>query len=287
MKTILTSKTKKATISTDGPFVVIGEKINPTGRKKLAAALQEGNLDYVRDLARKQIEAGADILDVNVGMAGTDDEEFLPKIVKMLVDEFDIPLCLDTPNPKALAAALPLVQGRALVNSVNGEEKSLEAVLPIVKEHNAAVIGLTIGEGGISNDPEKRLEAARKIIERAARIGIPIEDIVIDPLVMTVGADSNAGLVTLTTIELVRREFGVNVNLGASNVSFGLPERDVINQAFLALAIGAGATCAITDPMKYSLGVKAIDLLRGRDGYGAKYLKYYRAHAPEAVPPKM
>jgi 5-methyltetrahydrofolate--homocysteine methyltransferase len=284
MKTILTSKTKKATISTDGPFVVIGEKINPTGRKKLAAALQEGNLDYVRDLAKKQIEAGADILDVNVGMAGTDDVEFLPKIVKMLVDEFDMPLCLDTPNPKALAAALPLVQGRALVNSVNGEEKSLEAVLPIVKEHNAAVIGLTIGEGGISNDPEKRLEAARKIIERAAQIGIAIEDIVIDPLVMTVGADSSAGLVTLTTIELVRKEFGVNVNLGASNVSFGLPERDVINQAFLALAIGAGATCAITDPMKYSLGLKAIDLLRGRDSYGAKYLKYYRAHAPEKAP---
>jgi 5-methyltetrahydrofolate--homocysteine methyltransferase len=281
MKTIISSKTKKATISTDGPFVVIGEKINPTGRKKLAAALQEGNFDYVRDLARKQIEAGADILDVNVGMAGTDDVEFLPKIVKILADEFDIPLCLDTPNPQALAAALPLVQGRALVNSVNGEEKSLEAVLPIVKEHGAAVIGLTIGEGGISNEPEVRLAAAAKIIERAAQIGIPIEDIVIDPLVMTVGADSNAGLVTLTTIELVRKEFGVNVNLGASNVSFGLPERDVINQAFLALAIGAGATCAITDPMKYSLTLKAIDLLRGRDSYGAKYLKYYRAHAPE------
>lgn len=281
MKTILKSKTKKATISTDGPFALIGEKINPTGRKKLAAALQEGNLDYVRDLAQKQIDAGADILDVNVGMAGTDDVEFLPKIVKMLVDEFDIPLCLDTPNPKALAAALPLVQGRALVNSVNGEEKSLEAVLPVVKEYGAAVIGLTIGEGGISNEPEKRLAAAAKIIERAGRLGIPVEDIVIDPLVMTVGADSNAGLVTLTTIELVRKEFGVNINLGASNVSFGLPERDVINQAFLALAIGAGATCAITDPMKYALGIKAIDLLRGRDSYGAKYLKYYRAHAPE------
>lgn len=281
MKTILTSKTKKATISTDGPFVLIGEKINPTGRKKLATALQEGTLDYVRDLAQKQIEAGADILDVNVGMAGTDDVEFLPKIVKMLVDEFDIPLCIDTPNPKALAAALPLVQGRALVNSVNGEEKSLEAVLPIVKEHGAAVIGLTIGDGGISNEPEKRLAAAAKIIERAGRLGIPAEDIVIDPLVMTVGADSNAGLVTLTTIELVRKEFGVNINLGASNVSFGLPERDVINQAFLALAIQAGATCAITDPMKYGLTLKAIDLLRGRDSYGAKYLKYYRAHAPE------
>jgi len=282
MKTIIKSKTKKAEINTDGPFVVIGEKINPTGRKKLAAALQEENYDYVRGLAKKQIEAGADILDVNVGMAGTDDAVFLPRIVKILVEEFDIPLCLDTPNPKALAAALPLVQGRALINSVNGEDKSLEAVLPLVKEHNAAVIGLTIGEGGISNDPEMRLAAAAKIIEHAGRIGIPIEDIVIDPLVMTVGADNNAGLVTLTTIEMVKREFGVNVNLGASNVSFGLPERDTINQAFLALAIQAGATCAITDPMKYSLSIRAIDLLRGRDGYGMRYLKYYRAHAPVA-----
>ncbi|MEP0805914.1 MAG: dihydropteroate synthase [Chloroflexota bacterium] len=282
MKTILRSKTKKVEISTEGPFTIIGEKINPTGRKKLAAALQEGNLDYVRDLARKQIEAGADLLDVNVGMAGTDDVDYLPTIVKMLVEEFDIPLCLDSPNPKALAAALPLVQGRALVNSVNGEDKSLEAVLPLVKEYGTAVIGLTIGEGGISNDPQARLAAAAKIIERAGKLGIPLEDIIIDPLVMTVGADSNAGLVTLTTIELVRKEFGVNINLGASNVSFGLPERDVINQAFLALAIGAGATCAITDPMKYSLTIKAIDLLRGRDGYGMRYLKFYRTHTPPA-----
>ena len=281
MKTIISSKTKKATISTDGPFIVIGEKINPTGRKKLAAALQEGNLDYVRDLAKKQVEAGADILDVNVGMAGTDDVDFLPRVVQMLVSEFDIPLCIDTPNPKALAAALPFVAGKALINSTNGEDRTLDAVLPLVKEHKAAVIGLTIGEEGISNDPEVRLAAAGKIIERAGKLGIPIEDIVIDPLVMTVGADSNAGLTTLTTIEMVRREFGVNVNLGASNVSFGLPERDVINAAFLGLAIGAGATCAITDPMKYSLTIKAIDLLRGRDGYGMRYLKYYRAHAPE------
>ena len=286
MKTTLQSKSKKAVIDTDGPFTMIGEKINPTGRKKLAAALQEGNLDYVRDLAKKQIDAGADILDVNVGMAGTDDVDFLPKVVQMLVTEFDIPLCIDTPNPKALAAALPLVTGKALVNSVNGEDKSLDAVLPLVKEHKAAVIGLTIGEEGISNDPEVRLAAAKKIIERATKIGIPVEDIVIDPLVMTVGADSKASFVTLTTIELVRREFGVNVNLGASNVSFGLPERDVINQAFLALAMSAGASCAITDPMKYALTIRAIDLLRARYDYGMRYLKYYRAHPPEPAPAK-
>lgn len=286
MKTILQSKTKKAVIDSDGPFMMIGEKINPTGRKKLAAALQEENYDYVRELAKKQIEAGADILDVNVGMAGTDDVYYLPKVVKILVDEFDIPLCLDTPNPKALAAALPLVPGKALVNSVNGEDKSLDAVLPLVKEYNAAVIGLTIGEEGISNDPKIRLAAAKKIIERAAKIGIPIEDIVIDPLVMTVGADSKASFITLATIEMVRREFGVNINLGASNVSFGLPERDIINQAFLALAMGAGASCAITDPMKYGLTIRAIDLLRARDEYGMRYLKYYRAHPPVPAPPK-
>ena len=283
MKTILQSKSKKAVIDSDGPFTIIGEKINPTGRKKLAAALQEVNLDYVRDLAKKQIDAGADILDVNVGMAGTDDVDFLPKVVQMLAGEFDIPLCLDSPNPRALAAALPFVPGKALINSTNGEDRTLDAVLPLVKEHKAAVIGLTIGEEGISNDPEIRLAAADKIIKRAAQLGIPLEDIVIDPLVMTVGADHNASAVTLRTIELVRKEFGVNVNLGASNVSFGLPERDVINQAFLALSISAGATCAITDPMKYGLTIKAIDLLRAKDDYGMKYLKYFRAHPPVAA----
>jgi 5-methyltetrahydrofolate--homocysteine methyltransferase len=283
MKTTLQSKTRKVVINTDGPFTMIGEKINPTGRKKLAAALQEGNLDYVRDLAKKQIAAGADLLDVNVGMAGTDDVDYLPRVVEMLVSEFDVPLCIDSPNPRALAAALPLIAGKALVNSTNGEDRTLAAVLPLVKEHQAAVIGLTIGEEGISNDPEMRLAAAARIIERATQLGIPTEDIVIDPLVMTVGADHNAATVTLRTIELVRKEFGVNINLGASNVSFGLPERDVINQAFLALAISAGASCAITDPMKYGLAIKAIDLLRARDEYGMKYLKYYRAHPAVAT----
>lgn len=281
MKTELTSKTKKAVLNTDGPFVVIGEKINPTGRKKLAAALQEGNLGYVRDLATRQIEAGADVLDVNVGVPGVDDVALLKQVVKLLADEFDVPLCLDSPNPAALAAALPLCPGRTLVNSVNGEEKSLNAVLPLVKEHGAAVIGLTMDDNGIPNDSETRLAIAEKIIERAAKLGIPADDIVIDPLVLTVGADQKASSVTLQTIEMVRREFGVNVNIGASNVSFGLPERDVVNVAFLSMAIYAGATCAITDPMKYSLHIRATDLLRGRDANAVRYLKYYRKHPPE------
>jgi 5-methyltetrahydrofolate--homocysteine methyltransferase len=281
MKTELTSKTKKVAIDTEGPFVVIGEKINPTGRKKLAAALQEGNLDYVRDLAGKQVAAGADILDVNVGVPGVDDVALIQQVVKLLVEEYDAPLCLDSPNPAALAAALPLCPGRTLVNSVNGEEKSLSAVLPLVKEHGAAVIGLTMDDNGIPNDAETRLSIAEKIIERAAKLGIPADDIVIDPLVLTVGADQLASSVTLRTIEMVRREFGVNVNIGASNVSFGLPERDTINLAFLSMAIYAGATCAITDPMKYALHIRASDLLRGRDANALRYLKYYRAHPPE------
>lgn len=281
MKTELISKTKKAVFDTEGTFVVIGEKINPTGRKKLAAALKDGNLDYVRELADKQIAAGADVLDVNVGVPGIDDVAMLSQVVQLLTDEYDIPLCLDSPNPKALAAALPLCSGKTLVNSVNGEEKSLEAVLPLAKEHGAAVIGLTMDDDGIPNDAESRLAIAEKIIERAAKLGIPADDIVIDPLVLTVGADQKASSVTLQTIEMVRREFGVNVNLGASNVSFGLPERDVVNMAFLSMAIYAGATCAITDPMKYTLHIRATDLLRGRDANAMRYLKYYRKWAKD------
>lgn len=281
MKTELTSKTKKVVLDTEGPFVVIGEKINPTGRKKLAAALQEGNLDYVRTLATRQVEAGADILDVNVGVPGVDDVALIQQVVKLLAEEYDVPLCIDSPNPAALAAALPLCPGRTLVNSVNGEEKSLETVLPLVKEHGAAVIGLTMDDNGIPKDAEMRVAIAEKIIERAAKLGIPADDIVIDPLVLTVGADQMASSITLETIEMVKREFGVNVNVGASNVSFGLPERDTINLAFLSMAIYAGATCAITDPMKYSLHIHATDLLRGRDANALRYLKYYRKHPPE------
>jgi 5-methyltetrahydrofolate--homocysteine methyltransferase len=174
---------------------------------------------------------------------------------------------------------MAVIPGKALVNSVNGEEASLQVVLPVVKEFGGAVIGLTMDENGIPSDPEVRLSIAEKILERAAKLGIPAEDVIIDPLVLTVGADSKAGRVTLQTIELVRREFGVNINLGASNVSFGLPDRHTINQAFLGLAIGAGASCAITDPIKLSLTVRAIDLLRGRDDFAGRYIRHFRTLA--------
>lgn len=285
MQTILRGQTKQVKITTDGPVVIIGEKINPTGRKKLAAALQEGNFDYVLELAQKQIDAGADVLDVNVGVPGIDDVALLPKVVALLGEHFDIPLCIDTPNPKALEAGLKVAPGRPLINSVNGEEASLQAVLPLVKEYGAAVIGLVMDDQGIPGEAEKRLEIAGKIIDRAGKLGIPAEDIVIDPLVLTVGADSKAGALTLKTVALVHNQFGVNINLGASNVSFGLPERDIINQAFLALAIQMGATCAITDPNKYTFGIRAVDLLLGRDDYAARYIKYFRAHPPAEKKP--
>jgi 5-methyltetrahydrofolate--homocysteine methyltransferase len=277
MQTILRSETRTVTIDTDGPIVVIGEKINPTGRKSLAAALQEGDLDSVRELARRQVAAGADVLDVNVGVPGLDEVATLPRVVEAVAASVDVPICVDSANGAALAAALAVAPGKPLVNSVTGEQASLQIVLPLVKDRAAAVIGLTMDDEGIPDDAEKRLTIAGKILERAAQLGIPAEDVVIDPLVLSVGADSYAGQVTLDTIRLVRKEFGVNVNLGASNVSFGLADRHTINQAFLALAAAAGASCAITDPLKLTRTIRAIDLLLGRDAYARRYIKHYRA----------
>jgi 5-methyltetrahydrofolate--homocysteine methyltransferase len=276
MKTVLKGSKKEVIINTEGPVVIIGEKINPTGHKKLAAALQEANFDYVRELAERQVAAGADLLDIN-------DVAMMPKIVKLVAELVDVPICLDSPNPAALEAGLAVAPGKPLVNSVSGEEARLKEVLPLVKERGAAVIGLTMDDNGIPTDPEGRVAIAEKILERAAKIGIPAEDVVIDPLVMTVGADSQAGRITLKTIELVRAHLGTNINLGASNVSFGLPDRLTINQAYLALTIGAGATCVISDPMKLCGIIRASDLLLGRDEYAMRYIKYFRSLPKEPV----
>ncbi len=277
MHTILKGKTKEVTIGIDRPFVMIGEKINPTGRKKLAAALSEGNLDYVLELAASQVAWGADVLDINVGVPGLDEVTVVKKLMALLTPMVDVPFCLDSANPEVLAAGLAAAPGKPLVNSVSGEEKKLETVLPLVKERGAAVIGLTMDDNGIPKTPEERVAVAEKILERAARMGIPVEDIIIDPLVLTVGSDSKAALVTLQTVDLLRKEFGVNINLGASNVSFGLPERPTVNAAFLTLAIQLGATCSITDPAKLGATVKAADMLLGRDDNSMRYLKYFRA----------
>ena len=277
MQTLLRGETKELSIDTDGPVTMIGEKINPTGRKKLSRLIKERDFDYIKSLALTQVEAGADILDVNVGVPGEDEVALLPEVVKTVASAVDVPLCLDSANPEAIAAALAVCPGKPLVNSVNGEEVSLNTVLPIVKEYGAAVIGLTMDDNGIPNDPETRTAIAGKILERAAKIGIPNEDVVIDPLVLTIGADQMAGIVTLMSIELIRQEFGVNINLGASNVSFGLPDRHTINQAFLAIAAKAGASCVITDPVKLGRIIRAVDLLLGRDDFSRRYITYYRS----------
>lgn len=272
METILRGQTYEVKIDPQGPVIMIGEKINPTGHKKLAEALKEDNFQYIKEMAERQIEHGAHVLDINVGVPGMDEVQLLPGIIKRITAEFDVPLCLDSGNPEALVAGLKEAPGKPLVNSVNGEKDKLETVLPLVKDRQAAVIGLTMDEQGIPPDPERRLVIAEGIVNRAVQLGIPQEDVIIDTLVLTVGADQKAAEVTLRTIELVQERLGVNINLGASNVSFGLPDRQTINQAFMALAIGAGANCMITDPMKLSPTILACDLLLGKDPYGKRYI---------------
>jgi 5-methyltetrahydrofolate--homocysteine methyltransferase len=281
METILKSTGKTVTISFKKPTVLIGERINPTGKKRLAAALEEGDLTLVRQEAAAQVEVGADVLDVNVGVASLDEVDLLPKAVRLVMETVDVPICIDSANADALRAALAVhkelaPEGKPLINSVNGEEARLEAVLPLVSEYRAAVIGLAMDDDGIPATAEKRLAIVHKIVERAEGMGIPREDIVIDCLALTVGADSLAGLVTLDAIRRVREELGVNMTLGASNISFGLPEREVVNRASLALAIQMGVTCPIVDAAKVRSAILAVDLVLGRDAYGMRYIRAYR-----------
>ncbi|MCX6067293.1 MAG: dihydropteroate synthase, partial [Chloroflexi bacterium] len=249
LTTLLKSKTKTVKIQRDLPTVIIGERINPTGRKAVLEALQAGNFDIVRKDALDQVAAGAAVLDINAGVPGADEPVLIQQIIRNVQEVVDVPLCFDTANPLALAAALSIYEGKALINSVNGEERSLNNVLPLAKEYGAAVIGLCMDDNGIPKTAEARLAVAANIIERAARIGIPIEDIVIDPLAMAMSADSLSGRIALDTIALVVKEFGVNISMGASNISFGMPDRKYINSTFIAMAIRAGLTCPITNPL--------------------------------------
>jgi 5-methyltetrahydrofolate--homocysteine methyltransferase len=282
MVTILNRGEVEVRIAPDGPIVMIGERINPTGNKKLSQALKEGNFDYVRQLARQQLDSGAHLLDVNASIPGADEAQLLPEVLKVVAEEAPSPLCVDSNDPDALEAALRVCPGKPLVNSVNGEEARLQRVLPLVRDRGAAVVGLTMDDAGIPTTAEKRFEIAERILDRAVKIGIAAEDVVIDPLVLTVGADQQAALTTLATIRLVRERLGVNINLGASNVSFGLPERQTINQAFLALSFSAGANCVITDPGKLAGTILACDLLYGRDAYGKRFLSHVRRMAQAA-----
>ena len=276
METRVSSAKKEVLITDEGPTVLIGERINPSGKKKLAEALKSGVFEVVRTEAIAQVEAGADILDVNVVCPGVDEISVLPAAIETIMASVDVPLCIDINNPVALKEALKVYNGKPIVNSVTGEENSLNTILPLVKEYGAAVIALTIDDEGIPKDPDRRAAVAHKIIERTESLGIPPEDVIIDCLALTLGADSNTGLVTLEAIRKVTEELGVNQTLGASNISFGLPDRNLVNHTFLALAISSGVTCPTVDVAKVRPAVLSADLILGRDRYAQRYMRDFR-----------
>jgi 5-methyltetrahydrofolate--homocysteine methyltransferase len=276
METKVSSPSKEVIIGDDQPTVLIGERINPTGKQKLAEALKAGDLEIVRKEALAQTQAGADIIDVNVGVFGIDEAALLPKAVQAVMETVDTPLCLDSSNHDALEAALKVYKGKPLVNSVTGEEHSLKRILPLIKEHGAAVIGLVQDEDGIPKDTEGRVRIAHKIVEKVEAAGISREDLIIDCLAFAVGAEPASGVAVIEAIRRIKVELGVNMTMGASNVSFGLPDRELINNAFVVIATAAGATCLIVDVAKVRPIILAIDLVLGRDKRARRYIEAYR-----------
>jgi 5-methyltetrahydrofolate--homocysteine methyltransferase len=278
METVLHSRSSTVTIGPDQPFCIIGERINPTGRKIFAEELRNDDLSTVTKDAVAQTEAGADMLDVNAGIPLVDEAELLQKMLRTVQAATDLPICIDSSVIEALEAGLAVYEGKALVNSVTGEDDRLEEILPLVAKHGAAVVALANDETGIPETPQQRLEIATKIVRVAGDYGIKPEDIVIDPLAMTVGAATDAVTITLETIRLIREHLGVNMSLGASNVSFGLPDRHALNAAFLPMAMEAGLTSAImsTAPVVVE-SVRAADLLLGHDEWGMRWIAAHRA----------
>jgi 5-methyltetrahydrofolate--homocysteine methyltransferase len=281
MDTKVSSPKKEVIISYDRPTVIIGERINPTGRKKLTETLKAGDLEMVRSEALIQVAAGADIIDCNVNAPGANDVDLLPGAVKVVQETVDVPMCLDSPNKDALEAALKVYKGKALVNSVSGEEASLKRMLPLVKEYGCAVIGLVQDDEGIPKNAERRIAIAHKIVERAAKAGIPVEDVVIDVLVFPIGAEAKAGLDVLESIRRIRAELGVNITMGASNISFGMPDRPFINAAWASMVIHAGATALVTDAAKVRPAILATDLVLGRDRFARRYIEDHRRREAE------
>jgi 5-methyltetrahydrofolate--homocysteine methyltransferase len=284
METVLESRSSSVVIGAGRRFCVIGERINPTGRKQLAELMAASDFSVVENDARDQVEAGAHVLDVNAGVPLADEAKLLAETVRVVQSVVDVPLCLDSSVVTALEAALAVCEGKPLVNSVTAETTRLEQVLPLVARHGAAVIGLVSGDDGIPATPEARLAEARKILAAAADHGIPAEDVVLDPLAMGVATDPQAPQVTLETIRLIAAELGANTVLGASNVSFGLPGRAAISASFLAMAMGAGLTSAIMNPLsrEAATAVRAADLLLGNDEYGMAWIAAFRAEEAAA-----
>jgi 5-methyltetrahydrofolate--homocysteine methyltransferase len=283
MDTILRSRTKTVTIGAEQPFCIIGERINPTGRKAFAAELRAGDLSTAQADALAQIAAGADMLDVNAGIPLVDEAELLAQMLRLVQDTVDAPICIDSSVIEALEAGLSVYEGRALVNSVTAEDDRLEVVLPLVARHDAAVIGLTNDETGIPHTAQERLRHARKIVSAAQDYGIKPQDVVIDPLAMPVGADTDSVKTTLQAMRMIRDELGVNMCCGASNVSFGLPERHALNATFLPIAMDAGLTSAIMSTAQVCVqSVRAADLLLGQDAWGASWIAAHRARLAAA-----
>ena len=284
-ETVVGSATREVVIGFDRPFVIIGERINPTGRKVLAAEMKIGDYSRVTADAIAQVEAGAHMLDVNAGIPLADEPAILAEAVRLVQQVTDVPLSIDSSIVAALEAGLGAYRGKALVNSVTGEEDRLESVLPLVAKHGAAVVAISNDETGISEDPDVRFEVARKIVERAADHGIPKSDVVVDPLVMPIGAINSAGRQVMRIVRRLRDELGVNTTCGASNVSFGLPNRGGINSAFLTMAIGAGLTSAITNPLHGEVmqAVLGADVMMGQDPDCARWIRKYREPLADAA----
>jgi 5-methyltetrahydrofolate--homocysteine methyltransferase len=284
MHTTLTSRSQTVVIGHDRPFCVIGERINPTGRKAFAEELRGGDLSTVAADAVAQVAAGADMLDVNAGIPLVDEPELLQGMLGSVMAAVEVPICIDSSVIEALEAGLSVYEGKPLVNSVTGEDDRLEEILPLVARHGAAVIGLANDETGIPETPQQRLDIARKIVSTAGDHGIPPEDVIIDPLAMTVGAATDAVTVTLETIRLIRDELGVNMCLGASNVSFGLPRRHALNAGFLPMAMAAGLTSAIMSCADEVIeSVRAADVLLGHDEWAASWIAAHRAREAAAA----
>ena len=287
MQTVLRSASKQVVIGDDQPFCIIGERINPTGRKIFQEQLRTGDLSRIEIDVAQQVQGGAMVLDVNMGTPLADEVELMVRAVKLVQGLCDLPLCIDSSVIEALEAGLSAYEGKALVNSVTAEDERLEAILPLVKRHGAAVIALPNDEFEIPEQPERRLELARKIVEVATtNYGIAKEDIVLDPLAMPIGADTSLVVRTLDTISLIATELGLNMALGASNVSFGMPDRETIGGTFLAMAMRCGLTSAIMDARSPELvrSVKAADLLMNRDPWGANWIAAHRAQQAAAGP---
>jgi 5-methyltetrahydrofolate--homocysteine methyltransferase len=276
METIVSSHNKKVTIGDTQPTVLIGERINPAGKKKLTDSLKLGSLDVVRSEALAQVQAGADILDVCVGTFGVDEVDLLPKAVQAVMETVDVPLCIDSANAEALKAALKVYKGKPLINSVTGEEHSLNTIIPLAKEYGAALVGLVQDDEGIPKNAERRIAIAHKIVERAEKAGISRADIVIDCLTFAVGADTNAGPSMLEAIRKIKEQLGVNVTLGASNISFGLPDREYLTSAFVVMTIAAGMTCLIVDVARVRSIVLAADLILAKDSRARRYIAAFR-----------